>query len=122
VNDNPLAQEFSGEAALRLRVYIGERDHHGGQPLYTAIVHAARVAGLSGATVVKGIEGYGAHSVVHAARIVDMSSDLPLVVEIVDSSEKVRAFVPALKELLDEGMMTIESVAIIYRNAGKPRS
>ena len=117
----PLVQEFGGHAALRIRVYIGERDHHGGQPLFTAIVQAARKAGLSGATVIKGIEGFGAHSVVHAARVVDMSSDLPVVVELVDAPDKLRPFVSVLKELLDDGMMTIEPVAVIYQNAGVPR-
>ncbi len=123
MSDDPLIQDYGGgRHALRVRIYLGERDHHAGQPLYTAIVHAARRAGLGGATVLKGIEGFGAHSVVHAARIVDMSSDLPIVIELVDDPEKIRPFIATLKEMLDDGMMTIESVVIIYQHAGSPRS
>ena len=99
--------------ALRLRVHIGERDHHGGQPLYTAIVEAARRAGLSGATVLKGIEGYGAHSVVHAARIVDLSADLPIIVELIDSTEAIHGFLPTLKAMAGEGLITLEDVRIV---------
>jgi PII-like signaling protein len=73
---------------LRLRVYIGERDQHGHQPLYCAIVEAARRAGLAGATVYKGIQGFGTHSVVHAARVLDMSSDLPILVELIDETRE----------------------------------
>jgi PII-like signaling protein len=122
VNDEALLQDYGGQAALRVRVYLGERDHHDGQPLYTAIVSAARKAGLGGATVLKGIEGFGAHSVVHAARIVDMSSDLPIVVELIDAAEKIRPFVAVLRDMLDDGMMTIETIAIIYQDPGTKRS
>ena len=122
MSDDPLLHDYGGQHALRVRIYLGESDHHRGQPLYTAIVQAARKAGLGGATVIKGIEGFGAHSVVHAARIVDMSSDLPIVVELVDDPEKIRPFISTLKEMLDDGMRTIESVVIIYQHAGSPRS
>jgi PII-like signaling protein len=118
LSDDPLPNDDGGRAALRLRIYLGERDHHGGQPLYTAIVQAARTAGIGGATVLKGIEGFGAHSVVRAARIVDMSSDLPIVVELVDEPDMIRPFVATLRTMLDDGMMTIEPVTIIYQNAG----
>ena len=107
--------------ALRLRVHIGESDHHGGQPLYTAIVEAARRAGLGGATVFKGIEGYGAHSVVHAARIIDLSADLPIIVEIIDSEEAIRQFLPALTAMVADGLITLEDVRIVYRGAGQAR-
>ena len=106
---------------LRLRVYIGERDQHGHQPLYCAIVEAARRAGLAGATVYKGIQGFGAHSVVHAARVIDMSSDLPILVEVIDESEKIRAFMPALTALIDDGLVTVDPVYVLYRGAGKPK-
>ncbi len=99
--------------ALRLRVHIGERDHHGGQPLYTAIVEAARRAGLRGATVFKGIEGYGAHSVVHAARIVDLSADLPIVVELIDAAEAIDRFLPTLRAMVAEGLITLEDVRVV---------
>ena len=108
--------------ALRLRVHIGERDHHGGQPLYAAIVEAARRAGLAGATVFKGIEGYGAHSVVHAARIVDLSADLPIVVEVIDTKEAIERFLPVLTGMVADGLITVDDVRIVYRGEGAPRS
>lgn len=104
-----------------VRIFIGENDRHGMQPLYTAIVEAARKAGLSGATVFKGIEGFGGHSVVHAARVFDLSTDLPVLVEIVDTEEQVRAFIPVLDEMLHEGLITLESVEVIRYKSGSPR-
>jgi hypothetical protein len=112
----------SEHPALRLRVHLGERDHHHGQSLYTAIVEAARRAGLAGATVFKGIEGYGAHSVVHAAHIVDLSSDLPIVVELIDSEAAIHRFLPVLTAMVDDGLITIEDVRIVYRGEGKART
>jgi PII-like signaling protein len=108
--------------ALRLRVHIGESDHYGGQPLYTAIVQAARKARLAGATVLKGIEGYGAHSVVHAARIIDLSADLPIIVEMIDSPEAIHQFMPALTAMVKDGLITLEEVSVVYRGEGEPRS
>jgi PII-like signaling protein len=105
--------------AVRVRIHIGESDHHRGQPLYTAIVEAARHAGLAGATVLKGIEGYGARSIVHAARIVDMSSDLPIIVELVDEPATIHAFLPALEKLVADGLITLEDVHIVYRSEGR---
>src|SRR5579863_9648714 len=93
-----------------LRIFIGESDRWGRQPLYTAIVEAARKAGVAGATVFKGIEGYGGHSVVHAARVFDLSSDLPVLIEIVDTEDRIRAFLPQLDDMVKEGMVTLESV------------
>lgn len=104
-----------------LRIFVGESDRRGGQPLYTAIVEAARHAGLSGATVFKGIEGFGGHSVVHAARVFDLSSDLPVLVEIVDTEERIRAFIPQLDEMLQEGLVTLESVEVIHYKSGSPK-
>jgi PII-like signaling protein len=113
---------ISGESpALRICVYIGESDHHRGEPLFSAIVQAARRAGLGGATVFKGIEGYGARSIVHAARVVDMSSDLPILVEIIDEPDKIRAFIPALSAMVADALVTLETLSIIYRSAGEPR-
>jgi uncharacterized protein len=106
-----------------LRVFIGESDRWHHQPLYTAIVEAARKAGLGGATVFKGIEGYGGRSIVHAARVFDLSSDLPLLVEIVDSEERIRAFLPTLDGMVSEGLVTLESVEIIaYRTGSATKS
>jgi len=107
------------EPAQRLRIYLGERDHQGGQPLYTAIVHAARTAGIAGATVLKGIEGYGGHSVVHAARIVDLAADLPIVVELVDAPAAIAAFLPIVTAMLGGGLVTLEDLSIVYRSTGK---
>lgn len=117
-----MTENPAGEPALRVRVYIGERDHHGPQPLYTAIVEAARRAGLSGATVFKGIEGYGAHSVVHAAHIVDLSADLPILVELIDAAERLNAFLPALRAMVEDGLITVDPVTVLHRGAGRPRT
>lgn len=104
-----------------LRIFIGESDRRGNQPLYTAIVEEARRAGLAGATVFKGIEGFGGHSVVHAARVFDLSTDLPVLIEIVDTEAKIRAFIPVLDELVAEGMITMESVEVLRYRAGAKR-
>lgn len=104
-----------------LRIFVGESDRHGAQPLYTAIVEAARKRGLSGATVFKGIEGFGGHSVVHAARVFDLSSDLPVLIEIVDTEERVRDFIPLLDEMVREGLVTLETVEIIHYKSGAPK-
>lgn len=99
-------------AGKLLRVFVGESDRRGGQPLYTAIVERARKAGLRGATVFKGIEGYGSTAVVHAARIFDLSADLPVLIEIVDSEERIREFLPVLDEMISDGLVTIEAVEV----------
>ena len=112
-------------AGKLLRIFIGESDRWGRQPLSIAIVEAARKAGIGGATVFKGIEGFGAHSVIHAARVLDLSTDLPILIEIVDSEEKIRAFIPILDEMVTEGLVTLETVEIVaYRtrkDASAPR-
>jgi uncharacterized protein len=103
---------------LRLRAYVGESDQWHGRPLYEAIVLLAREAGLAGATVLRGIEGYGAHSRVHTARVMRLSEDLPVVVEIVDRPDRVQALVPRLDGMVTEGLITLEPVHIIaYRAA-----
>lgn len=104
-----------------LRIFVGESDRSGAQPLYTAIVERARASGLGGATVFKGIEGFGGHSVVHAARVFDLSTDLPVLIELVDTEEKIRAFVPILDEMVHEGMITMESVEVIRYKSGSPK-
>ncbi len=106
-----------------LRIFVGESDRRGHQPLYTAIVEAARKAGLSGATVFKGIEGFGGHSVVHAARVFDLSSDLPVLVEIVDTeAADPRLALPTLDEMVKEGLVTLETIEIIAYRAGEPKA
>ena len=97
----------------RVRVYFGERDHHHGKPLWSALLELLRVNGAAGATVTRGIAGYGAHSTIHSASIVDLSSDLPLVLEWVDATERVGALLPTLKQMLQGGLITTDPVTII---------
>jgi hypothetical protein len=105
-----------------LRIFIGESDRKGMQPLYTAIAEAARASGLAGATIFKGIEGFGARSVVHAARVFDLSTDLPVLIEIVDTEAKIRAFLPQLDGLVDDGLITLETVEVIRYTPGSAKA
>ncbi|HTS02125.1 MAG TPA: DUF190 domain-containing protein [Thermoanaerobaculia bacterium] len=104
-------------SAKLLRIHIGELDRVRHQPLFEVLVGEARAAGLSGATVLRGIESFGASSVVHRARVIELSEDLPIVVEIVDTEDKVRAFLERIDPLLDEAgcgvLMTMEKVEIL---------
>ncbi len=106
-----------------LRVFIGEADRWHGRPLYEAIVEEARARGLAGATVWKGTLGFGAHSRMHTAKILRLSEDLPVVIEIVDAAEKIEAFVrERLDEMVQEGLVTLERAEVImYRGPDKPR-
>jgi PII-like signaling protein len=107
--------ELNGEGRL-LRIYIGESDRWHHKPLYQELVQAARRQGLAGATVLRGIEGFGASSRIHTSRILSLSEDLPLVIEIVDTADKVEAFLAAVDELLTEGLVTMERVEVrVYR-------
>jgi uncharacterized protein len=103
------------EEGVLLRIFIGESDREKGRdrPLYEALVHRAREAHLAGATVLKGPMGFGRHSRMHTARLLELSTDLPIVIEIVDAEEKVRAFMPVVDELVTEGLVTLEAVRII---------
>ena len=103
-----------------LRIFIGENDRHEGLPLYEWIVRQARENGLAGATVLRGLEGYGAHSRLHKAKILRLSSDLPLVVEIVDTEEKIQSFLPLIDDAVGEGLATVERVEIHFYRAGRP--
>jgi hypothetical protein len=108
--------KISGQAR-RLRIYIGESDKYKGTPLYHAIVLKAKELGLAGATVFRGVEGFGANSRIHSARILDISSDLPILIDIVDSIEYINLLLPFLDEVVKEGLITIEDVEIIkYTN------
>lgn len=104
--------KLQGEGLL-LRIFIGESDHWGHAPLYEAIVQRAREKGLAGATVLRGVEGFGAESRIHSARILRLSQDLPLVIEIVDTADKVRGFLPELDKMMADGMVTLEKVQVI---------
>jgi len=111
---------LEGEGKL-VRIFIGESDHWHGKPLYDAIVQLARKEGLAGATVVRGIEGFGAESHMHTTRLLRLSEDLPVVVEIVDTAANVDRVLPMLDAMVEEGMVTVEDVHVIaYRQ--KPRT
>jgi PII-like signaling protein len=111
--------KLEGDGQL-LRIFVGESDRWHGKPLYEAIVERARKEGLAGATVVRGLEGFGAHSRLHTTRILRLSEDLPVVIELVDTSEKIDAFLPGLDEMVSEGMVTLEKVRVIaYRAPGQ---
>ena len=105
-----------------LRIFVGESDRHGGMPLYDWIVRQARERGLAGATVLRGVEGFGAHSRLHSAKILRLSEDLPIVIEIVDTKEKIEAFLPVIDGSIPEGLATLEKVQIrLYRSGQPPR-
>ena len=109
--------KIEGEGKL-LRVFLGESDRWHGKPLYQAIVERVRKEGLAGATVLRGIEGFGADSRLHTARILRLSEDLPVVIEIVDSAEQIERILPVLDEMVGEGMVTVKRVEVIaYRGS-----
>lgn len=102
-----------------LRIFIGENDKHEGMPLYEWIIKKARERGLTGATVLRGLEGFGAHSQLHTAKIVRLSSDLPIVVEIVDTDQNIESFLPVVDDAVKEGLATVERVEIRFYRTGK---
>jgi len=103
-----------------LRIFIGEDDRWHGRPLYEAIIEEARRRGLAGATAWKGFIGFGANSRLHTTKILRLSEDLPIVVEVVDSPEKIAAFLPVLDDMVTEGLVTVERAEVIlYRSSTK---
>jgi hypothetical protein len=112
--------KLEGKGKL-LRIFIGESDTWHGKPLYQAIVERARELGLAGATVIRGIEGFGADSRIHTARILRLSEDLPVVIEIVDTEEKLQPFLPLVDEMVSEGLLTSETVEVIAYRASDRR-
>jgi len=100
-----------------LRIFIGESDRYGHHPLYEAIVLKARERGLAGATVLRGVMGFGKHSILHTAKILRLSEDLPMVIEIVDSAEKVEDFLPVLNEMIKDGLVTLEPIRVLHYKA-----
>ena len=107
--------KLEGEGKL-LRIFIGESDKHGRKPLYQAIVEMLRGEGMAGATVLRGIEGFGATSHLHTARILRLSEDLPIVIEVADTAERIEAIMPRIDEMVREGMVTLERVEVVtYR-------
>ncbi len=107
-----------GEAKL-LRIFIGESDRYKGRPLFEAIVEKGREAGLAGASVFRGIMGYGGHSRIHSARVLRLSEDLPVMIEFVDTAEKIEAFLPTLDGMIAEGLVTLERVEVVWYRRGE---
>jgi hypothetical protein len=107
------------EQATLLRLFIGEGARHAHQPLYEAIVTKAREHGLAGATVLRGLLGYGPSSVLRTAKLLDLSTDLPMVVEIVDTEDKIQGFLPVLEGMMGSGLVTLEKVRVLQY--GRPR-
>lgn len=105
--------------AQRLTVIVGEYDTVGHRPLYTEIVHRAHAAGLVGASAFRGIEGFGASGLVHTNRLLDLAEDLPVSVVMVDTAERIEAFLPQLQELVGDGLVLVEDVQVVH-HAGRP--
>jgi uncharacterized protein len=105
--------------SLLLRIFLGESDRHDGDPLYETVVLKAREAGLAGATVLRGAMSFGASSRLHTSKILRLSADLPLVIEIVDTEEKINAFLPTLNALIGGGLVTLEKVRVIHYRDGR---
>jgi hypothetical protein len=101
------------QEATLLRLFVGERDRHGHVPLYEAIVMKAREQHLAGATVLRGALGYGASSVLHTAKLLELSDDLPIIVEIVDTAERIASFLPILDGMMSSGLITLEKVKVM---------
>lgn len=104
---------------ILLRIFIGESDKRDGRPLYEWIVRKARERDLAGATVLRGMEGFGASSRMHTAKILRLSQDLPIIIEIVDTPEKIEAFIPAVDSAIREGLMTTERVQVRFYRTGQ---
>ncbi len=111
---------LDGEQVL-VRVYIGESDRWHHQPLHRALLERLREEGFAGATVMHGIAGFGAHSIVHTASLLDLSTDLPVVIEVVDDAAHADRLVEILDEMMDGGMVTMEKVRVLRYAPGKPR-
>ena len=107
------------EECYLLRIFIGESDKHDGKPLYEWIVLLARAKGLAGATVLRGMMGFGAHSRIHTAKIERLSEDLPIIVEIVDTLEKLESFLALIDGAIDEGVATLEKAQVKFYRSGK---
>lgn len=107
------------ESWTLLRVFVGESDRHHGKPLYEQIVMKARELDLAGATVMRGFLGFGAHSRIHSAKLLSLSDDLPIIVEIVDTQQKIELLLPFLDDTVAEGLITMEKASVItYRHKG----
>jgi len=110
-------QRLDGEQCL-MRIFIGMADRYQGQPLYEALLELFRREGFAGATVLKGVAGFGAHSVVHTDRLLCLSQDLPLVIEVVDNEERINEIIPRLDTMIKGGMITVEKARVIRYLSG----
>ena len=114
--------KITGDGKL-LRIFVGESDRIHGRPLYEAIVHTAHALGLAGATAWRGLESYGARSLIHTVKVLRLSEDLPIIIEIVDSEDKIRIALPALEALIEEagggGLVTLEKAEVIRYTPGR---
>jgi hypothetical protein len=107
--------------AKKLSVYLGESDHYEHKPTYKAIVEALRERGIAGATVLRGVEGYGKTSRIHTAAILRLSEDLPVVIEVIDKAERIESVLPLIREVVKNGLVTIEDVEVIsYKSGPEP--
>lgn len=104
-----------------LRIFIGESDKYEGQPLYEWIVFKAKEFGLAGSTVLRGIQGFGAQSRIHTSKLLRLSEDMPIIIEIVDTIEKIEEFLPLVDDAIKEGLATVEKVTIRFYRSGKPK-
>lgn len=103
---------------MLLRIFIGEADKWNSKPLYEAIINLAKKEGMAGATAIKGFMGFGCKSHMHTAKLLRLSEDLPIIIEIVDSEEKINKFMPLLEEMVKEGLITLEKAAVLLYKAG----
>jgi len=101
-----------------LRIFISENDRHDGKPLYEWIIRQAESRQMAGATVLRGLEGFGAHHHLHTAKVLRMSSDLPIIIEIADDADKIRDFYTMLESVLEEGIVTLENIEISFFRKG----
>ena len=111
---------FKGERTL-MRIFIGESDKHHGRPLYEALVERLRERGLAGATVLRGVAGFGASSTVHTEKILRLSLDLPIIVEVVETEEAIQAVLPDLDDMIGGGLITLERARVIMYRPGNVR-
>ncbi len=100
------------EEGCLLRIFIGETDKHNGKPLYEWLVQQAKAANLRGATILRGVEGYGSHRDIHTAKILQLATNLPLVVEIIDTAEKINAFIAVIDPIMMGGLITLEKIKL----------
>lgn len=104
---------MSGKQAVLLRIYIGESDHIKGHPAYKEIVHFLKQNNVAGATVLRGIYGYGKRSQLHSASVLRLSTDLPVLIEVVDSDDKIQSVLPEIKTMVKDGLITLENITVV---------